>query len=138
MATFPGTIADREYQNFKAGPNGESLRQVTDEQAQAILSSILSALGGSTTTTPTIYNIDLTLANTEYSQAITNGAVKITLRTRLASNLKVSFTATESGVKYITIPPGASYEINTIRTNNLTLYVQSDVAANVLEIVEWV
>lgn len=138
MATFPGTHADREYQNFKSGPNGESLRQVTDEQAQAILSSILSALGGSTTTTPQIYNLSMPLANTEYQQAITNGAVKITLRTRLGAALKISFTATESGVKYITVPPGATYEINTIRTNNLTLYVQSTVANNVLEIVEWV
>jgi hypothetical protein len=138
MASFPGTHADREYQNFKSGPNGESLRQVTDEQAQSILSSILSALGGAVTTSPNIFNLSLPLANTEYSQSITNGAVKVTLRTRLISNLKLGFAVGESSTKFITIPGGSSYEIDMIKTNNLTLYVQSDRAGNVLEVVEWV
>lgn len=138
MAIFPGTHADREYQNFKSGPNGESLRQVTDEQAQAILSAILAALGGTVTTVPTIYNLLMPLANTEYTQAISANAVKLTIRARKLANVKIGFAVGESSTKFVTIPAGASYEINSIRVSSLTLYVQSDVAANTLEVVEWV
>lgn len=137
MATFPGTYHDREYQNFKSGPAGESLRQVTDEQAQGILTQILSALGGATTVTPTVLNLAMPLAGTEYSLSLGTNILKATIKPRSGANIRLGFAVGSTSTTWITIPAGAGYEMDAGLIASLTIYVQSDVAATTLEVITW-
>lgn len=88
--------------------------------------------------TPIIYNISMTNANQEYSQILPNNTRIIDIKLRaLNALLKISFVVGESGTKYITIPFGASFHLEGIKLSGATIYVQSPVASQVLEIICW-
>lgn len=98
--------------------------------------------GGTTSirskTTPAIQNVSLVLANTEYSITIPVNTVEFSIRTRKNSLLKLAYTATESGTKYITIWPGETYTESAITDSaSLTLYVQSSKADEIIEVWSW-
>lgn len=86
---------------------------------------------------PTTLNLTLTLADTEYSQALPAGSYKIMIKARsLAAATKFSYVSGQSGTTYMTIPAGAVYWDDNINTV-LTLYAQSPTAGTVLEILCW-
>lgn len=88
--------------------------------------------------TPKIYNTTSPVApNTEFSQALTNGTKKFLLRSRSRSTIKLSFTATESGTKYLTIPAGTSLFLEGMEITGATLYMQVAVSSAIIEILEW-
>ena len=62
--------ADRENLFRDDTDLGKAWRRVSDGVAHTLLGQILSALGGSTNTTPQIFKIDCAVAGTEYSQAL--------------------------------------------------------------------
>lgn len=83
-----------------------------------------------------IYNLTLTAANTEYSQALPNNAFKYLVKCRTSDPLKLAFAAGQSGSLYVTVSAGYSYwedGINTVQT----LYLQSPTAGAVAEIIAW-
>ena len=88
---------------------------------------------------PTIYNLTLTTANTEYSQELPKRTVKIQVQSRNDNDMKISFVSGESGSKYFTIKGGQVYFDSEIfrPDGSYTLYVQSDVANEVAEILAW-
>ena len=87
--------------------------------------------------TPIIYNLTLTNADTEYSQALAAGGSRVELKARTLADLKLAFISTESGTTYVSIFGGASYVLpENSRTRN-TLYLQSPTAGAVVEIVEF-
>lgn len=86
---------------------------------------------------PTIYNLTLTNANTEYSQALNAFPAYITIQCRSVADLKVAFTSGQSGTTYITIPAGSSYTFPMQIAGVKTVYVQSPSASAVVEILEW-
>ena len=88
--------------------------------------------------TPTIYNVPVPTADTEVSQAILDGTKRILIKTRGPGSLKLSYVATESGTKYITIGGNASKDIDNLNTSSLTLYFQSPLASQTVEIETWV
>lgn len=89
-------------------------------------------------TTPTLQNVTLAVANTEYSVAIPTASVAFSIRTRQCSKIQLAYVATESGTKYITIWPGETYvEEGLTSTASITLYVQSPKAGEVLEVWSW-
>ena len=96
-----------------------------------ILSKILSG-------TPVIYNLELTDANTEYSQALPANTVKYALQCRSADDIKLSFTAGESGSKYITVHSGKSFSDVIVSGSPPTLYLQAETAGVVVEVVAWI
>lgn len=90
-------------------------------------------------TTPTIYNVAVTLANTEYSQALSASTKRFSIKMRGFSDLKLAYVSGQSGTIFITIPGGSSYEeINLAGTTALTLYFQSPSASQDVEVVQWV
>ena len=90
-------------------------------------------------TTPTIYNVNLTTVNTEYSQALPSGTKKVDIKLRgLGALLKIAFTSGASGSTYITVPYGASLHLEGVNLTGITVYAQSSTASQVLEIVSWV
>jgi len=87
--------------------------------------------------TPAIYNVSVLLANTEYSQALSSSTKKFLIRVRGQSQLKLAFTAGQSGTNYITIPAGTTLNCDDLSFTG-TLYFQSVKASQIVEILEWV
>lgn len=86
---------------------------------------------------PTIYNKTLTLANTEYSQALPAGCTKFTVQCRTAYDVKLAFVSGESGTNYLTIKTDYWYWEDGILGTTRILYLQSAQAGVVVEIVVW-
>jgi len=86
---------------------------------------------------PTIKNVDITSADTEYSYALPSGTRKFTIKLRDPGYpLKLAMVAMGSGTTYVNIPQGGTYAIDDIRTP-LTLYFQSPQSSMVAEIISW-
>ena len=88
-------------------------------------------------TTPVIYNVTMTTANTEYSQALPSNTKKLLVKCRGAYDIKVALTTGESGTNYITVPAGSALCETLIVAASLTLYFQCATAAQVAEIIAW-
>lgn len=86
---------------------------------------------------PTITNLSAPTADTEVSLAIPDGTRKMTVRVRGTANAQFAFVATESGTKYITIPRGSNYSEDGLNTSSLTLYIQTDSASQIIEVLTW-
>jgi len=87
-------------------------------------------------TTPALYNVTCTLADTEYSQALPANTRKFLIKAR-GGTLKVCFTAGESGTTFIQLLDGQAYNEDLILAAALTLYFQSPTAGTIAEIVAW-
>lgn len=100
-----------------------------------------SLISGSVTivgaTTPKVYNVSCPLAGTEYSQALSAGTVRYTLRSRGGGKIQYSFTLGASGTTYITVMPGCSESEDGLSLTGKTLYFQSSKASDTIEIKEW-
>ena len=107
-----------------------------DFATQTTLAAILAAQVNRAAT-PVVYNVTMTNANTEYSQALPANAKKFLIKCRGAFAVKVCFTSEESGATYLTIPAGMAYYEDLIQPSSLTLYFQCATAAQVAEIVAW-
>ena len=87
--------------------------------------------------TPVIYNLTLTIANTEYSQTLPNNVRKLAVRLRNnAQSAKMAFASGTSGTAYITIDNLVPYD-DMIGVATLVLYFQSPDAGAVMEITAW-
>lgn len=84
---------------------------------------------------PTIYNLAMATAGTEYSQALPANLKKVVIRSRNFGTLKIAFVAagTTAG-PYFSIPAGSSYAIDAIYLFDAVLKVNSDSASDVAEI----
>jgi hypothetical protein len=88
-------------------------------------------------TTAVVYNVTMTAANTEYSQALPADCKKFAVKCRGEYDLKLAFAEGQSGTTFITIPASQCYWDDLIQPASLTLYVQCATAAQVAEIVAW-
>lgn len=86
---------------------------------------------------PTIFNLTLTNANQEYSQAFARSFNQsFMVQCRQLADIKMAFASGASGTTYITVPAGAAYTFNGLPCI-LTLYLQSPSAGSVAEILVW-
>lgn len=86
-------------------------------------------------TTPVMYNKTCTLANTEYSQALPANCKKFTVKSSdLTATLKIGFAA---GSRLITLNPGQAYNEDLIKWASGTLYMSSDTAGTVVDVIAW-
>ena len=86
---------------------------------------------------PFIYNKTMTSKDTEYSQTLKGGIVKLLVQCRGTYSVKLSFSANQSGSNYITIKKGDVYYEDMIDVPSRTLYFQCDTDGQVLEIISW-
>jgi len=136
MAVPKGGRHDKDNAAYIVNTNdGGTDRRVNDQIAHDKLDTIASGLGVSNTT-PTILNISIPNADTEVSQILPANTKRFIMRSRNKSTIKFSFTSTESGTKFITIPPGATYEDENFYTN-LTVYFQSSKMGDTLELIAY-
>ncbi|MBI5970576.1 MAG: hypothetical protein HY884_05425 [Deltaproteobacteria bacterium] len=85
---------------------------------------------------PALYNVSCAVAGTEYSQALPANTKKFTVKAR-GGSLKVCFTSTESGTKYILLPDGSSMSEDLVYLAAQTLYFQSPTTGAVAEIIAY-
>ena len=90
--------------------------------------------------TPYIYNVTLTLANTEYSQALPRGTKKFTISERNGNAFRWAFepgrvaTPTEP---YQTVLANQVYFEDHVNLVGVTVYLAAPVLGRVIEIVAW-
>ena len=87
--------------------------------------------------TLTIFNVDAPVAGTEYNQALPANTTRFIIRPRLSATMQVAYVATESGTKYLTIKPNAVLEVEGVKLASTTIYFQTDVSSQTIEIKTW-
>jgi len=98
----------------------------------------LSTVAVQGSTAPTIANVDMTNANTEYSYFLPAGTKQFVLKMRTANKLQLAYISSGSNINYITVPMGVYWgRSNLTLATGLTLYFQSPAANQVLEIESW-
>lgn len=91
-------------------------------------------------TTPNPYNITMTNANTEYSQALPANTKKFTFQCRGAYDMRYAFTTGKvagSVSPYFTIKAGMNNWEDNLLLNSKTLYVACSTAGQVCELMCW-
>jgi len=111
-------------------------RAVADELSHSKLDAIAGALGAATNTIPTIYNLNIILADTEYQQALPANTKTFILRSRNKAQLKLAYVLGGTNTTYLTIPVGSSFEDSQFYTGQ-TIYVQSTKPGDIIEIVAY-
>jgi hypothetical protein len=111
-------------------------RAVHDEEAAALLAAILAALGGSSDTTPTIFNLNTINQGQEYSQALPANTKAFIIRSRKKGRLRLAYEMGGTNANYVTIPNGSSLKDTNLYTS-VTLYIQSTKPGDVIEIVAY-
>jgi hypothetical protein len=89
---------------------------------------------------PTMYNVTLTNARTQYSQALPATCHKLTIKCRTAFDMEFSFeTGKVAGPTspWATINAGAPYNESDANMSSLTVYLASAQAGVVAEIIAW-
>lgn len=91
---------------------------------------------------PSVYNVTLTDADTEYSKVLSPSTKKFTIQVRGSASVRCAFTTGKvagSTNPYFTIKAGAIYWEDglNLRLNSLTLYLASSTAGTVVEIIVW-
>lgn len=88
----------------------------------------------STTSSFTLYNLAIPLANTEYSFTFPSNTNRFTIKTRQASVLKIAYTLGGTVTNYLTISPGSVYSHTDVAVGGVTIYFASSVGSNILEV----
>ena len=85
---------------------------------------------------PTVSNITLIEANTEYGVTLGNHTKKFLLQNRETNDLKLAFNPGESGTNYFTLKGSAVWYEDQV-FGPITVYLQSPNAGTVVEIVSY-
>lgn len=92
-------------------------------------------------TTPTVYNVTLVAADTEYSQVLNDNTREFRFRCRTLFDVRFAFVAGKVATPtapYLTLPGGSDYWSDNDNLESITLYLATDEAGVVVEIEEWV
>ena len=108
------------------------------------MATVGSSIRGSSTVideridVPKIENVALTLAATEVAHALTAGSKQFQVLNRNNGKLQLSYSVGTSGTVFQTIPPGCFYREGNIDPSvSITLYMQSPIAAQTVEVASW-
>jgi hypothetical protein len=89
---------------------------------------------------PAIYNVTMTNADTEYSQALPSNCKKFLIHTRDGTAFRLAFTSGKVAgptEPYFTVPTGQAYYEDFIEPSSLTLYFACGTAGKTVEIIAW-
>lgn len=90
--------------------------------------------------TPHIYNVTLTDADTEYSQALPNYTKKITIQERGGNLFRLSFTKGKVAAPtepYVTVGEDQPYWEDHLYLTGVTVYLADPTGGRVIEIIAW-
>ena len=83
-----------------------------------------------------ITHLTLTLANTEYSHVLQTKLKQLKIKTMNGAKLQYAFVLGDSALKFRTIPKFNEDSLSDLDLTGKTLYIQSNLAATIVEIVE--
>ena len=94
---------------------------------------------------PNIYNVTMTVADTEYSQVLPLRCLQFMVHTRDESEFRLAFETgivAAPGTPYLTVKAGCRYHEPDVNNDfpladRVTLYFASDDAGKIIEIVAW-
>lgn len=93
---------------------------------------------GAAASDPEIFNVDATLAGTEYSQVLPDHTSAVLLRVRDGNaKLQLSFNPGESGSNFITVGLGNNFFVSGVDLVGKTIYFQASMPGKVVEILIW-
>lgn len=121
MAKKPWTLDDLEFDKFDQNSSNETVVRVLDKDVLTALNN----LGGASNGVPVIYNVTVGLANTEFSQALPGNCKEFFLKARGNAKIQVSYTSGDSGLNFITVPPGAVFNDENFYVSQ-TIYFQTN------------
>ncbi len=128
MATSPN-LEDKERFKFRDTVSDNTVIAVTGDSDAPV--PAIPAL-----VSPTIFNVTTGASFVEVSQALGSNVRRFTIKNRDNGILQLAFVATESGTLFKTIPVNAEYSEDNLNST-LTLFFQSNKAAQNVEIVRW-
>lgn len=103
-----------------------------------------SGAAGSTSTVilsgasnPTVANVSIGSANTEYNYLLPTNTKKFHLKMRDGAALKLAYTIGTTGTTYVTIPAYNMYTEDQLSVTAVTLYFQTPSPSGVVEIISW-
>jgi len=102
-----------------------------------IASSQVATPSNVNATTGVVKNVSLANADTEYDHSLPAGIKRFILRNRGSGELKISFTENESGTVYFTLYAGEVFDSGPLGELALTIYFQSSLASQTVEVIEW-
>jgi len=116
--------------------------ELSDASILTELASLETELATKVTraTTPVIYNVTMTLADTEYTQALPANTKKFSIRTRDGTAFRLAFETgkvAEPTEPYIDVLANLPYTEEQIEPATLTLYFGCGGAGKIAEIVAW-
>ena len=142
-----GFIVDSHFKRFYVTADAQTGKTVTllvtdsydhvrtIEQAEGSEVSISEAVV-ETAQTPALYNVTLSSANTEYSQALPSGCKKFLVKPR-GGSLKINFTGNLTTDPYINLEDGQAWNEDNVSLTGKTLRFESPTAGTVVEILAW-
>jgi len=137
LITRIGQTTDAMVAAGAVGSMAAKFRRLTND-----LSALITAVGllPQLATTPIIYNKTMTLADTEYFQALPANTKKYTIQTRDGTAFRMAFVTGKVAVPtepYLTIDTDGFHHEDSINPASLTLYFACGDALKVIEIIAW-
>jgi hypothetical protein len=134
-----GTIQQHEHEDLASARRVLLVDQdgnyIDDQNPLPISGTINVAVDSADT--PTIFNLSVPLANTEYSQVLPNNTKKLLIKSRVNNaKLQFAFESGESATNFITVPFGAFYESDGLLLVGKTLFIRSTLATTI-EVLAW-
>ena len=90
---------------------------------------------------PTLYNLTITTANTEYSQALPAGCNAMEVRLRDSTAFRVAWVTGKVATPtapYLTIPAGHAYYVSNLDTRRAhTIYIAAPAGTKMAEVEVW-
>lgn len=127
--------------NLQDGQLGTLRRDTsTLEISTAVLTSPNTSPTVGIISMPTVYNVALTLADTEYSQLLPAGTKKIAFQNRNNNTLRFYFVTGHVAVPtgdYCTVKPGQNFTEIDLNLQAVTIYFASNNAGDVVELLAW-
>ena len=86
---------------------------------------------------PTIFNVSLSLADTEFMQTLPDNTRAFSIKPRqMDRTIQLAYISGESSTKFITVPPGGFWK-DILALASKTIFIQSSIAGTVAEIEAW-
>lgn len=140
-------INDKQNQSLieATSATGQTARAVVNPDGTNIGSALSTGAATSANqqppvTTPTIYNITLTLANTEYTQALPANTREFRFICRTLYDVRFAWVTGKVATPiapYLTLPAGADYYSDNDNLASQTLYLASSTAGVIVELECW-
>jgi hypothetical protein len=86
---------------------------------------------------PSITNTTLAVAGTEYTLPLPAGTKSFLLRSRGYSRLRIGYGINSTNTAWMEVSPGCSYRENGLGGTTTNIYVQSNSAGEVVELLSW-